>query len=87
MTYNDPPNLNRRGSSDDTSPDRSNRGRATVWGVLAVLALVIVAWFMFYDTGRSKGTQTVSSTPRVTQTGPTTGSGPGMTTNPPAAPR
>jgi hypothetical protein len=57
-----------------------------VWGVLAVLALVIVAWFMFYDTGR-KGTQTVSSTPRETQTGPTTGSGPGLTTNPPATPR
>jgi len=71
MSYDDPPSL--RGSSEYARSSRTRRRKATVWGVLGVLAILVVTWFMFYDTGRgSPKTTTVSSTPDTINDGPRT---------------
>ena len=77
MTYQNDP------TPPGSGPLNGNNERSTrmVWATLAVLAVLIVAGFMFYNSG-GHGPQTASNnTPSVTQTNP---SGPERTTPAPA---
>jgi hypothetical protein len=49
---------------------QNERSKKMAWGTFAVLAILVAAGFMFYNSG-GHGPQTVSSTPVATQTTPT----------------
>lgn len=81
MTYHDQ-NMRDR----DARRPMANRGYGM--GVpLAIAAVALIAGLLFWNMGDHRTTTASNNTPTTTQSGPTTGSGPGITTNPPATPR
>lgn len=70
--------------TEDVAQEERSSGMA--YGALAVIVLLIISGFIYYN--HSESTQTASnSAPSVTRSAPTTTGGAGPTTNPPAAPR
>jgi hypothetical protein len=82
MTINDP---NRRLPRD---PEAMRDGTSnTTWAIIAVVAVLIVGGFMFYNSGGHGPDQTASNsnTPTTSQTAPAPSPIPGSATTPPAA--
>jgi hypothetical protein len=75
MTYVDPNDPNRR---SDPRYANEERNSAMAWGVLAVLAILVIGGFLLYH--NTEHTQTASNAPAVTQPAPT----PAPATSPPA---
>ena len=65
MTYRVDPNRPLDGPLHRSAGNE--RSTKMVWGTFGVLAILLVAGFMFYNSG-GHGPQTVSSTPAATQT-------------------
>ena len=84
MNPNDP-NF-RDGTPRDPEAMRDGSDK-TLWGVIAVIAILVAGGLLFYSSGGHGPDRTASNSPPATQTGATTGSGPGPTINPPASPK
>jgi hypothetical protein len=82
------PNTRRPLDDDRRRPlDDERDGRPWSWGILAVLAILIIGGLVYYGSRDRTQTASTGTSSPATQSGPTTTGGPGMTTNPPAAPK
>ena len=72
MTYQDDPN---RPPGELRRYGENERSTKMAWGTFAVVALLVVAEFMFYNSG-GHGPAIATNTPAATQTAPTTGPDP-----------
>ncbi len=80
MTFNDP----NRGSTSRGASAMSDGNNTSAWAIAAVIALLIVGGFMFYNSGGHGPDQTASTNAPVTTTVPTSPST--ATKAPPATP-